>query len=171
MVAKVFDPVQEQLEVLEDHAASGDGLATAVTSHEQLGWPRVDSEIEQIRRSFNRARSPLECREVGLACVALLEVLSDVCYDPDRHLYEGEDEPPVGNTKQRLSRVIEHEVADQELGKELGRLVKRAVELSQAVKHSPMRTRTEAGIAADAVFLIANMLRRLRPEVIEQQAR
>jgi hypothetical protein len=167
MVAELFDPVQEQLESLEDDAVTSGGLVTAVTSHDQLGWPRVDSEIEQIRRSFHRARSPLECREVGLACVALLEVLSEVCYDANRHLYGGEDEPPVSNTKQRLSRVIEHEIADQKLGKELGRLVKRAAELSQAVKHSSMRTRTEAGIAADTVFLVANMLRRLRPDATD----
>lgn len=60
--------------------------------------------------------------------------------------------------------MIEHELADN-LGKELGRLVKRAAELSQAVKHSPTRTRTEAGVVANVTFLIANMLRRLMPDV------
>ncbi len=163
MVSEVFDPIHQRLEEREDSVAYNPGIVEAVTSHVQLGWPQADAEIEQIRRSFQRARSPLEYREVGLACVALLEVLSEVCYQRDRHLYDGEEEPPVRNTKQRLSRVIEHEFADRDLGKELGRLVKRAAELSQAVKHSPTRSRVEAGITADTVFLIANILRRLTP--------
>lgn len=168
MIAKVFDPVQDQLELLDDEALeTGAGkLVAAVTSHDSLGWPSVDSEIEQIRTALHRARSPLEYREVGLACVALLEALSDVCYDPARHLYSGETEPPVSKTKQRLDRVIEHELRGEEFGKELVRLVKCAAELSQAVKHSSTRTRTEAGVTADTVFLIANMLRRLRSDSI-----
>jgi hypothetical protein len=35
------------------------------------------------------------------------------------------------------------------------------IELAQAVKHRGTPTRTEAGIVADAVILLANMLRRL----------
>ena len=35
------------------------------------------------------------------------------------------------------------------------------IELAQAVKHSGAPTRTEAGVLADAVILLANMLRRL----------
>ncbi|MDP8928745.1 MAG: hypothetical protein M3O70_09265 [Actinomycetota bacterium] len=163
MVADVFDPIQEALEELEDNGDAG-AIAVAVTSHDRLGWPEVDAEIEQIKKAFHRARSAREYREVGLACVALLETLSRVAYDPDKHLHDGEEEPPVGNTKARLSRVIEQELAESDLGKELGRLVQRVAELSQAVKHSPTRTRTEAGVAADTVFLIANIMRRLRPD-------
>lgn len=163
MVAEVFDPVQDALEDLEDSGYTG-AIAVAVTSHDELGWPEVDAEIEHIRQAFHRARSGREYREVGLACVALLEALSRVAYDPRRHLREGEEEPRVGSTKIRLSRVIEHELNESDLGSELGRLVKRAVEVSQAVKHSPTRTRTEAGVAADTVFLLANIIRRLRTE-------
>lgn len=161
MVADAFDPVQDALEELEHNGYTG-AVAIAVTSHDSLGWPDVDAEVEQIRKAFHRARSPREYREVGLACVALLEALSKVAYDSDEHLRDGEEEPPPGNTKDRLSRVIEHELGESELGKELGRVAKRVVELSQAVKHSPTRTRTEAGVAADTVFLIANIIRRLR---------
>ena len=160
MVSEVFDPVQDALEEREDSGYVG-AVAAAVTSHEVLGWPDVDAEIEQIRTAFHRARSPREYREVGLACVALLEALSRIAYNRDKHLYAGEEEPPVANTKARLSRIIEHEIAESDLGKELARVVKRVAELSQAVKHSPTRTRTEAGVAADSVFLIANIIRRL----------
>ncbi len=36
-----------------------------------------------------------------------------------------------------------------------------AIELAQAIKHASTPSRTESGIAADAVSVLANMLRRL----------
>lgn len=159
MVAEVFDSVQDALEEIE-HGTRHD-LVTSVTSHEALGWPRVDREIQQLRRAFQRARSPLECREVGLACVGVLEAVSEAAYDPAKHLYAGEEIPPVAKTKQRLTRVAEHAVGSEGPSAELSKLIRAAIELGEAVKHSPHRTRAEAGIAADAVFLVANMLRRL----------
>jgi hypothetical protein len=44
---------------------------------------------------------------------------------------------------------------------ELRRLAKTTIEAAQAMKHRGTPTRTEVGIAADAVILLANMLRRL----------
>ena len=159
MVADVFDPVQDTLEAMEQ--GTHHDLVTPATSHEALGWPRVDQEIQQLRQAFQRARSPLECREVGLACVGVLEAVSEAAYDPDKHLYEGEEIPPVARTKMRLMRVAEHTLGSEGPSAEMSKLIRAAIELSEAVKHSPNRTRMEAGIAADAVFLVANMLRRL----------
>jgi hypothetical protein len=159
MVADVFDPAQDALEAMEQ--GTHHHLVVPVTAHESLGWPRVDQEIQQLRSAFQRARSPLECREVGLACVGVLEALSAAAYDPTQHLYEGEEVPAVAKTKLRLTRVAEHALGSEGPSTELSRLIRAAIELSEAVKHSPNRTRTEAGVAADAVFLVANMIRRL----------
>lgn len=159
MVAGVFDSVQDALEEME-HGTHHE-LVAPVTSHHVLGWPRVDQEIQQLRSAFQRARSPLECREVGLACVGVLEAVSEAAYDPAQHLHEGEELPPVAKTKLRLTRVAEHALGSEAPSAEMSRLIRAAIELSEAVKHSPNRTRAEAGIAADAVFLLANMLRRL----------
>lgn len=159
MVAEVFDSAQDSLEEME-HGAHHD-LVVPVTGHKLLGWARVDQEIQQLRSAFQRARSPLECREVGLACVGVLEAVSGAAYDADEHLYEGEELPPVSKTKLRLTRVVEHALGSDGPSPELSKLIRAAIELSEAVKHSPNRTRTEAGIAADSVFLVANMLRRV----------
>jgi hypothetical protein len=43
----------------------------------------------------------------------------------------------------------------------LRRLAKAAIEVAQQVTHNGGPIRTDAGIAADAVILLANMLRRL----------
>lgn len=162
MVAEVFDPVQEALERLEGGASHE--LVDPVTSHAELGWPRVDKEIRQMRTAFQRARSPLECREVGLACVGTLEALSAVAFDPARHCDEGEDVPAVAKTKMRLTRVAERALGADGPSAEMSKLIRAAIELSEAVKHAPNRTRMEAGIAADTVLLVANMLRRLTLE-------
>lgn len=161
MVADVFDPVQDQLDSLGDQQATGGSdLVEPATEHTQLGWPKVDVELEHLRTAFRRARSELEYREVGLACVGVLETLSAVAYDDAAHGASGEAEPPVANTRDRLGAV-----AEQVEGKELRKLVRAAIELSQALKHSTTRTRTEAGIAADTVLLVAHMVRRLtRPD-------
>lgn len=81
-------------------------------------------------------------------------------YDPAVHLRPGEDEPPVAKTKQRLDRYIDDALTGPD-NAPLRRLAKAAVEVAQQVKHSGDPTRREAGIAADAVILLANMLRRL----------
>lgn len=41
------------------------------------------------------------------------------------------------------------------------RLVRASIEMAQEVKHSDTPTRRDAGLAADAVILLANLLRRL----------
>lgn len=46
----------------------------------------------------------------------------------------------------------------------MSKLIRAAIELSEVVKHSPNRTRKEAGVAADQVLRVAHMLRRLTLE-------
>jgi hypothetical protein len=41
------------------------------------------------------------------------------------------------------------------------RVVNAVIELAQKVKHNPTPTRQQAGIAADSVIMLANILRRL----------
>jgi hypothetical protein len=90
------------------------------------------------------------------------EALSRLVYDPALHLRPGEEEPPVAKTKQRLDRYIEDALPGP-ANAVLRKLGKAAIELAQQVKHSGEPTRTEAGIAADTIILLANMLRRLDP--------
>jgi hypothetical protein len=73
---------------------------------------------------------------------------------------DGEDEPPVAKTKIRIDRYIEDTVKGPE-NAELRKLAKSAIEFAQRVKHSPTSTRRDAGVAADTVILLANILRRL----------
>ncbi|HMQ37166.1 MAG TPA: hypothetical protein PKE46_05990 [Micropruina sp.] len=157
-LAELFNPIHESLADLEAGAATN-ALAAPVTSHPRTGWTRVDEEIAELRRHFQAARTPQDYRNVGNDCVIIIERLSEVAYQPSLHLPTGTEEPPVSNTKFRLDRVVEVDLTGPG-NAELRKLARAAIEHAQAVKH---RTpdRRHAGVAADSVILLANILRRI----------
>lgn len=158
----LFESVHQELARLEDQELVST-LGKPVTSHSGTGWPRVDAEIKELRRHFGSARRSQDYRNIGNDCVAVLERLSEVVFDPELHLNEGEQVPPVANTKDRLGRFVEHAAAGS-ANAEIRKLARAAIELAQAVKHQSEPTRRNAGIAADSVILLANLLRRLAEE-------
>jgi len=121
---------------------------------------RSTPEIAELRRHFEIARTPQDFRAIGNDCVIVTEALSRVVFKPARHVKPGESEPPVSNTKLRLERFID-DAASGSSNASLRKLARSAVEMAQAVKHSATPTRTEAGVAADSVILLSNILRRL----------
>jgi hypothetical protein len=164
LLAGVFDKLHDQLADLEQRALTS-SLVEPISPHARTGWSAVDTEISELRRHFLSARTAQDYRNVGLDCVAVTEALSRQVYDPERHMLEGEEEPPVANTKQRLERFVE-DAAPGSDNAALRKLARSAIEFAQHVKHSTTPTRREAGIAADAVIQLASLLRRLheKPE-------
>ncbi len=120
----------------------------------------MDAEISELRRHFLNAKTPQDYRNVGLDCVAVTEELSRQVYDPTRHCRAGEEVPPVANTKQRIERFVEDAAAGSD-NAALRKLARACIEFAQSVKHSTTPSRREAGIAADAVIQLSNLLRRL----------
>ena len=163
MVSEVFDPLIEALEERED-ATLRDELVTPVSPRGRTGWEKVDVEIAELRRHFHTAQSPQDYRNIGNDLVTVLEALSEAAYDRGRHLFKGETEPPLAQTKNRLTRIIEVDGA-REGSDEIVKLAKVTIELAQAVKHNPSGSRTRAGIAADAVIQLVNMVRRLQTDL------
>lgn len=155
----LFNDLHDQLARLEDREIAST-LAEPVTSHSGTGWPRVDQEIAELRRHFQMARTEQDYRNVGNDCVAVLERLSEQVYDPRVNLREGESEPPVANTKQRLDRFVEDAVAGKR-NAEVRKVAKAVIDLAQAVKHQGSPSRRDAGIAADSIIQLANILRRI----------
>lgn len=159
ILEELFGSLHDQLADLENQALAST-LATPISPHPRTGWPRVDSELSELRRHFLNARTPQDYRGLGNDCVHVLEALSATVYDADTNLREGETEPPVANTKQRLERYVEDELPGAD-NMALRKLTRASIEMAQQVKHSGTPTRKEAGIAADAIIQLANMLRRL----------
>jgi hypothetical protein len=153
-----LNPVHDQLADLQAGVLRS-VLAQPITTHPRTGWTRVDDEIAELRRHFQGARTPQDYRNVGNDCVIVLERLSEAAYVERRHLRPGEEVPPIAKTKDRLDRVVEVDLAGSE-NAELRKLVRAAIEQSQAVKHRTA-SRRHAGVAADSVILVANIFRRL----------
>lgn len=162
LLEELFEPLHRQLLDLEDRHVTAT-LADAISPRSKLGWQRVDTEIAALRQHFAGARSAQDYRNVGNDCVAVTEALSAQTYDAKVHLRDGEDEPRVDQTKSRLDRVVEDALPGKE-NAEIRKLARATIELAQKTKHSPTTSRRAAGIAADAVILLANMLRRLEDD-------
>ena len=162
MVNDIFGALLEELEGREDDALRGE-LAQPLSPSGRTGWTAVDDEIAELRRHFHSARTQQDYRNAGNDVVAVLEALSAAAYDRDRHLFDGESEPPVAQTKNRLGRIVEVD-SGTEGSDELTKLAKAPVELAQAVKHNPAGSRIRAAIAANAVIQLADMVRRLQED-------
>lgn len=157
---KYFEPLHLVLDEREAGSITST-LVTAISPHRATGWPRVDEELSELRRHFESASTQQDYSNIGNDCVALLEALSSTVYEHDKHKREDESEPPVQNTKERLARFVEVELVGSE-NVELRKLARAAIDFAQAVKHRRATvTRIEAGIAADAVILLAHLLRRI----------
>lgn len=159
ILSDLFDRLHDELTDLETSALTS-SLAGAVSPRGRTGWSTLDNEIAELRRHFRAATTPQDYRNVGNDCVIITEALSRTVYRADTHLRPGEEEPPVANTKQRLDRFIEHSLPGAD-NAPLRKLARATIEMAQAVKHRSTPTRREAGVAADAVILLANLLRRI----------
>lgn len=159
LLSELFDGAYASLMAAQDRALDST-LTEPASPHDRLGWPEVDTEVGELQRHFRTASTPGDYRAVGNDCVHLTEALSRQVYDHLRHTPAGEEEPPVAKTKLRLERYIEERLPGSD-NAEMRKFARSAIELAQAIKHRGAPTRTEAGIAADAMIVMANMLRRL----------
>lgn len=159
LLEDIFGDLHDQLADMESKNLTST-LAQPVSPRGRTGWTRIDEELAELRRHFEQARTAQDYRNVGNDCVIITEALSAQLYDPDQHLREGEEEPPVAKTKQRLDRFVDDALPGRS-NAELRKLVKVVIEATQATKHDPSSTRRDAGLAADSVIMLANLLRRL----------
>lgn len=159
MLADQFEPVLRALEAAQDQAAVNE-LTRGISPRRELGWPAVDDQIEQLRQRFATAATPVDYKDVGNRCVGVLEALSALVYDPAVDCPAGAHTPPIDKTDLRIGAYVDRRLPGS-ANEELRGLVKKASALSHKMKHSPKADRTSSGIAADAVILLANMLRRL----------
>lgn len=162
MVEAIYGPLH--LELIRAEEMTLDGIAVPVSPRSEVGWPLVDEEIRELRRRFQTATSPQDYRALGTNLVGVLEALSRIVYDPAVHLRPGEEVPPVDKSKQRIERYIETALPGP-ANEHLRGLAKKAIELAHSIKHSPASTRRDAGIGADAVILLANILKRLEQTI------
>ncbi|WP_166999143.1 hypothetical protein [Paramicrobacterium fandaimingii] len=156
-----FEPLHEQLDERESEALES-SLAEAISPRKAVGWPGVDEEIFEMRRHFDSAVTEQDYSNVGNDAVAVLEALSRAVYKHSEHGEPGKPEPQISNTKDRLTRFVESAVVGSD-GAAIRKLVRAAIELAQETKHRRTGDRRSAGVTADSVILLANILRRIDP--------
>lgn len=154
-----FRPVQDQFDEADEQQFIGE-LTEGISPHRDLGWSDVDDHIAQLRQRFRSASTVMDYKDVGNRCVGVLEALSAHVYEPAVHCPPGHSEPPVDKTDIRIGAYIDHRLPGGS-NEELRGLTKKASALAHKMKHSPKADRATTGITADAVILLANILRRL----------
>lgn len=159
ILSNLFEPIQKELDWRERQSVQA-SLVTAISPHATLGWDAADTKISALRRRFADARTPEDYSDVGNRAVSALEELANQVYDPKKHVREGEEPLPYGKTKERFDRYIEEKLPGPS-NAALRKVARGTVELSQALKHGSVTTRTNAGLVGDSVIFLANMLRRL----------
>lgn len=159
LAKKLFDPSLREIQrlvVQADAQTLGDPISPAG----RTGWPAVDQEIAELRRAFRMASVTPEYANIGNSYVRLLETLSEAVWDPARHSKPNEV-LPVARTKDRFNRVVDIDGAGS-TNATIRNLARATIEFANHVKHGGTPTRRKAGLAADAVISLANVLRRLR---------
>lgn len=161
LLAQLFDPLYLRLVQLEE--GTFEALLSPVSPRASVGWPVVDEEIAELRRRFQTATTTQDYKDVGLRCVTVTEVLAETVYDSSRHDPPGEEAASRGDTKKRFDRYIASVLVGSEAA-ETRALARAIIVFAQRVKHATP-TRRDAGIAADSVIILANLLRRLEQQI------
>lgn len=159
LLARHFTPVLDALDRAEEEEFRAT-LAEAVSPRHATGWLGVDREVDALRQRFRTAVTEQDYRDVGNRSVAVMEALSATVYDPAVHCPAGQEVPPVDKTDIRIGAYIDQRMTGG-ANKKLRGLVKAASAFAHSVKHSSTPDRTSAGISADGVLMLANILRRL----------
>ena len=158
LLNEIFDPLHDQILNLEVKAYAAEA-ADPVSPRPLTGWSGVDTEIMELRRHFKLARTAQDHRNIGNDCIAVLEALSRQVYDPAVHrgtarLSRPSTRPSSGSTASsrtpRPARTTPPCAASPE-----------PPSSSRNGSSTPDGSRRDAGIAADSVILLANILRRL----------
>jgi hypothetical protein len=155
----VFHPIEDHVHRIQDEIWDTE-LTQPISPHAATGWSKVDREILEMRDQFRAARSEQAHSSIGNSCNRILHFLSEAAFIPDRHLPAGEALPPVAKTKHRFDLIIERELAQSNQAS-LRKFARAAVELAEVVKHGSTPSRMDAGIAADGVIVLVNIMRRI----------
>lgn len=160
-IQDIFNPIIDTIEERQDEIYFSQ-LSTPVSEQPTIGdWVKLKDEITQLRNRFATAKTHQDFSAVGTACVRIIEGISRVAYKQDIHGDPADtSEPPVDKTNVRIGRVIEFGL-DGRKNAELRALAKSSSEVAHKVKHATTPNALQAGIACDAIILLASIVQRI----------
>jgi hypothetical protein len=159
LVENVFDPLVKRFDDLLLGIPERT-LFDPLNINSQSTWPKIQEEIEQLRKHAASANSDADIRNLGNDCVVIIEKLSAFLY---RHADHGDaalaEESPT-KTKNRLTAIVEHEFLSSS-SHELVKVVRSTIELAQAIKHNHNPTLMDTMILAESTIFLVAVLDRL----------
>lgn len=160
-IQDIFNPIIDVIEDRQDEAYFTQ-ISTPISEIQAIGdWSRIKDEITQLRNRYATAKTPQDFSAVGTACVRIIEGVSRVAYKQDIHGdLNDTSEPPVDKTNIRIGRVIEVGLEGRK-NAELRSLAKSSSEVAHKVKHATTPNALQAGLASDAVILLASIIQRI----------
>jgi hypothetical protein len=159
LVENVFDPLVKRFDNLLLGIPERT-LFDPLNINSQSTWPKIQEEIEQLRKHAASANSDADTRNLGNDCVVIIEKLSAFLY---RHADHGDAslaEEPSTKTKNRLTAIVEHEFLSSS-SHELVKVVRSTIELAQAIKHNHNPTLMDTMILAESTIFLVAVLDRL----------
>lgn len=153
--ADLYEPVRRMLDELEWNA-----LIDPIDG--ETGWPSIDTHVRKLRARFRDARDAQDYKAVGLLCTTTLQLLGQTVFKEDCHLPVGEQEPGLDDAKRRIGFYVDAVAPGHgDACREIRKLSAAAARLAEVVKHAPVPSEIEAGIAADATIQVVYLVRRL----------
>lgn len=153
---QLFAP-REFIEVLEDNK-----LTRSLRPHGAVitseSWFEVDTEISELVRKFEAATTSQDYRALGTNCVGTLEALGRAVFDADS-MNAGES-IPVDRIIPRLEAFM-NTYASGSTNTELRSCVRSTATLAHRLKHRSNPTVAMAGVAAEAVIALTNIVKRI----------
>lgn len=160
-VQDLFNPIIDTIEERQDQIYFTE-ISTPVSEQPVIGdWNKIKEEITQLRNRYATAVTPQDFSSVGTACVRVIEGISRVAYKHNIHGDPNDtSEPPVDKTNIRIGRVIDIGLNGRK-NAELRGLARSSSEVAHKVKHANTTNALQAGIASDAVILLASIIQRI----------
>lgn len=148
-LAELFNPL---LERLRDVAAGRVGEAV-----EPTGWPRVDRNVDELRRRLAEATTEEQYQAVGLLCREALISLGQAVYDPDDHESPDGVEPSDTDARRMLEAYIAAELGGRQ-NQETRRLAQAALRLALALQHHRTAGFRQAAMCVEATTTMVNLI-------------
>jgi hypothetical protein len=128
----------------------------AEISSEPTGWPKVDSQIQEMRMRLDAADAEEHYQAIGLYCREVLISLAQAVFDPLRHKSVDGVAPSDTDAARMLEAVFAAELGGS-ANEEARAHAKAALKLALALQHKRTADRRLAALCAEGTFSVVNM--------------
>lgn len=120
------------------------------------GWPRVDRDIDSVRRHLENAQTEMDFQLVGVCCREALISLGQVLYDPAKHVPTDGTKPSDTDATRMIEAYFSVELAGSS-HETVRAHAKSAFRLANELQHKRTANRRAALLCAEATRTVVNL--------------